>query len=326
MPIDANIAAFLARPPGMPPSSLEEMRTETDRALMAMQGPSEPVDHIEDIVVAGSDPGVAISVRAYWPAGANRESKPPAMVFAHAGGWCLVSLETYDNPCRALANATGCVVFSVGYRLAPEHPYPAPLEDVYRALCWIADHSERLGVDRGRIVLAGDSAGANLAAAAAMLARDLGGPPIAQQLLLYPPVDTDLETASYQEFADGYYLTRDAMKFCWGAYLGERVTTPPVYAAPLRGDLSGLPPAIIMVCEYDPLRSEGEAYARKLEECGVPTKLIVLEGMVHACIHMLGITPAAGAIFASAGRELRPKLGDTAPRRRKLSLDEAIAR
>ncbi|WP_104665345.1 alpha/beta hydrolase fold domain-containing protein [Ensifer adhaerens] len=307
MPVDANIAAFLARLPATQPGTLGEMRAETDRALIAMQGPSEPVDHIDDLVVAGDDLDVSIPVRAYWPAGANRESNPPAMVFAHAGGWCLVSLDAYDNPCRALANATGCVIFSVGYRLAPEHPYPAPLDDVYCVLRWVADHAERLGVDGDRIVIAGDSAGGNLAAASAMLARDRGGPPIAQQLLLYPPVDTDLETASYQEFAGGYYLSRDAMKFCWGAYLGDRVAAPPVYAAPLRGDLSGLPPATIMVSEYDPLRSEGEAYARKLQECGVPTTLIVLEGMIHACIHMLGITPAAGAIFANAGRQLRSK-------------------
>ncbi|MBD9544850.1 alpha/beta hydrolase [Ensifer sp. ENS04] len=309
MPVDANIATFLAGLPATQPGTLDEMRAETDRALIAMQGPSEPVSQIEDLVVAGDDPDVSIPVRAYWPAGAKWGGKPPAMVFAHAGGWCLVSLDAYDNPCRALANATGCVVFSVGYRLAPEHPYPAALDDVYRALCFVADHSERLGVDRNRIVIAGDSAGGNLAAATAMLARDRSGPPIAQQLLMYPPVDTDLETASYQEFADGYYLTRDAMKFCWGAYLGDRVTTPPVYAAPLRGDLSSLPPATIMVSEYDPLRNEGESYARKLDACGVPTTLIVLEGMVHACIHMLGITPAAKAIFANAGRELRLKLG-----------------
>ena len=310
MTIDADIAAFLARLPATQPASLEDVRAETDRALMSMQGELEAVDRIEDIHVEGPD--VVIPVRAYWPAGVRKGEKLPAIVFAHAGGWCLVSLQAYDNPCRALANASGCVVLSVGYRLAPEYPYPVPLEDFYCAFCWLAEHADQLEIDRNRIAVGGDSAGGNLAAAAALLARDRGGPRIAHQLLLYPALDTDFGTASYEEYADGYYLTRDTMKFCWSAYLGGQLSAPPSYATPLRADVSDLPPVTIMINEYDPLRSEGEAYARKLQENGVPTTLILLEGMVHACIHMLGIAPAAKVLFESCRQEMRQKLGVSA--------------
>ncbi|MBS7701924.1 alpha/beta hydrolase [Chelatococcus asaccharovorans] len=308
MTLDADIAAFLARLPAPEPASLEAIRAETDRVLLTLQGAPEAVDRIEDLAADDPASNAAVPIRAYWPAGSARGQALPALVFAHAGGWCLVSLETYDTPCRALANATGCVVFSVDYRLAPEHPYPAPLEDFYRALVWVADHAEALGIDAGRIAVAGDSAGANLAAGAALLARDRRGPSIAHQLLIYPPVDTDLGTASYEAFGDGYYLTRETMRFCWEAYLGEGLASPPVYAAPLRADLSNLPPSTVMVNEYDPLRSEGEAYARKLAESGVPTRLILLEGMVHGCIHMAGVAPAAGGLFVRAGEAIRTGL------------------
>lgn len=305
MTIDADIAALLARLPTAQPASLDSLRSDVDRALMSMQGALEAIERIDDLTVEGDEPSVVVPVRAYRPAGTKKDEKPPAIVFAHAGGWRLCSLDAYDNPCRALANATSCVVFSVGYRLAPEHPYPVPLEDFYRAFCWVADRADQLEIDRHHIAVAGDSAGGNLAAAAALLARDRRGPPIAHQLLFYPAVDTDLDTPSYREFADGYYLTRDTMKLCWDDYLGGRLSAPPIYAAPLRAELSGLPSATIMVNEYDPLRSEGEAYARKLRDNGVPAKLILLEGMVHACMHMLGVAPAAGALFVHAGREIR---------------------
>lgn len=312
MTLDADIAAFLARLPVAGPASLDAIRAETDRVLLTMQGAPEAVDRIEDIS-ADLPEQDAVPVRVYWPDGSNAGGPLPALVFAHAGGWCLVSLHTYDAPCRALANATGCVLFSVGYRLAPEHPYPVPLEDFYGALSWITDHAEALGIDAGRICVAGDSAGANLAAAAALLARDRGGPRIAHQLLIYPPVDVDLGTASYEAFAEGYYLTREQMRFCWQSYLGEHLASPPIYAAPLRADLSDLPPATVMVSEYDPLRSEGEAYAGKLQDSGVPTSLILLQGMVHGCIHMTGIAPAAAGLFARAGEAIRASFQPVPP-------------
>lgn len=304
MTINPNIAEFLRNLPSTQPASLEELRVETDRGLVAMQGPLEPVDRVEDI-----RPDGLVRMRAYWPARETPRGRPPVIVFAHAGGWCLVSLDTYDNPCRALARATGCVVVSIDYRLAPEHPYPVPLEDFYQAVCWLADNAGKLGIDADRIVVAGDSAGGNLAAGVALLARDRQGPAIAHQLLLYPPLDVDFDTPSYDAFADGYYLTREAMKFCWQTYLGDESSRPPIYAAPLRADLAGLPPATILVNEFDPLRSEGEAFARKLEQAGVPATLVRLEGMIHACIHMVGIAPAAECLFRCVGAEMRSLFG-----------------
>lgn len=220
------------------------------------------------------------------------------MLFAHGGGWCLGSLALYDRPCQALANATGRVILSVDYRLAPEYPFPQPLEDVYRALCWVAQQAPQLGIDAKRLAVGGDSAGGNLAAAVALLARDRGGPHIERQLLLYPALSREMTTKSYCEFAEGYFLTRDAMVFCWQQYLAQRRDpgAEPLHAATLRG----LPPATILSCEYDPLRDEAEQYAQRLREAGVPVRCERLPGMVHACIHMLGLTPAARRLFELA--------------------------
>jgi acetyl esterase len=305
MPIDPAIAAFLARPAAPEPASLADLRVQTDIALKSMQGPLEEVDRILDLARDETAAAPPVPIRAYWPVGIDEKRERPAIVFAHAGGWCLGSLDAYDNPCRALANATGCIVFSVGYRLAPEHPFPVPLEDFYQGLCWVAANVSNLAVDRKRIVVAGDSAGGNLAAAAALLARDRKGPDIAHQLLFYPALDTDFGTASYVRFAEGYYLTRETMRFCWETYLGASSDPLSTYAVPSHAHLAGLPSATIFVCEYDPLRSEGEDYARKLETEGIPVNLILLEGMIHACLNMSGLTQAARSVFARAGIELR---------------------
>lgn len=221
------------------------------------------------------------------------------MLFAHGGGWCLGSLALYDRPCQALANATGRVILSVDYRLAPEYPFPRPLEDVYQALCWVAQQAPQLGIDAQRLAVGGDSAGGNLAAAVALLARDRGGPHIERQLLLYPALSREMATTSYREFAEGHFLTRNAMVFCWQQYLAQRRDpgAEPLHAATLRG----LPPATILSCEYDPLRDEAEQYAQRLREAGVPVRCERLPGMVHACIHMLGLTPAARRLFELAG-------------------------
>ena len=200
-----------------------------------------------------------------------------------------------------MANATQCVVLSVDYRLAPEHPFPVQLEDFYSALCWIGDQAGALGLDRLRIGVAGDSAGGNLAAAA-LMARDRAGPPIAHQLLLYPALDCDFSTSSYQAFAEGYWLTRQTMEFCWSTYLADKAHAAAPYASPLRApSLRDLPPATILVSEYDPLRDEGEAYALRLREAGVEVSYAQLERMVHGCIHMLGLTPHARQLFSLAG-------------------------
>ncbi|AOZ50624.1 esterase [Chromobacterium vaccinii] len=310
MPLDPRIAAFLdALPEGGDGASLDDTRRATEQDLSALHGPLQPVARVETFIVAAGD-GHPLRVRAYWPErAAQSAAAQPAIVFAHGGGWCLCSLELYDNPCRALANASQCVVLSVDYRLAPEHRFPAPLEDFYSGVAWVFAQAERLGIDPARIAVGGDSAGGNLAAAACLLARDRNGPAIAHQLLLYPALDDRLTMDSHAAYADGYYLTRDIMAFCWDAYLGETGDGPSAYAAPMRAaTLERLPPATILVCEYDPLRDEGEAYARRLRAAAVPAHDERLAGMIHGCIHMLGLTPAAEALFARSGMLIQAAL------------------
>lgn len=184
MPLDERIAAFLtASADASPPASLAEMRAATETGLRRLQGEAEPSGGVRDFTLVATD-GHRIALRAYLPAGERRATAQPAMLFAHGGGWCLGSLSLYDQPCQALANATDRMILSVDYRLAPEFPFPQPLEDVYQALCWAAQQAPQLGIDADRLAVGGDSAGGNLAAAVALLARDRGGPHIERQLLL----------------------------------------------------------------------------------------------------------------------------------------------
>ncbi len=218
------------------------------------------------------------------------------MLFAHGGGWCLGSLSLYDQPCQVLANATGRVILSVDYRLAPEHPFPRPLEDVYQALCCVSEQAQHLNIDADRLAVGGDSAGVNLAAATTLLARDRSGPQIDHQLLLYPPLSCDMATGSYKEFAKGYFLTREAMMFCWDSYLGQRRDP---YAEPLHAaSLRGVPPAIILSCEYDPLRDEVEHYAQRLREAGVTVRVHRMQGMARLHAYARFDTSGTAAIRA----------------------------
>ncbi|PKV43326.1 acetyl esterase [Janthinobacterium sp. 61] len=308
MSLDPQVAAFLAQVnDAPPPASLADLRAATETGLRQLHGPLEDVASIKDYVLPGEH---ALTVRTYVPAGADTGKLLPAIVFAHGGGWCLCSLDLYDNPCRALANATGCVIFSVDYRLAPEHKFPVPLNDFYGALCWVAEHGAALGIDVKRLAVGGDSAGGNLAAAAALMARDQAGPALAHQLLLYPALDFAFDTPSYQRYAEGHSLTREAMRFCWSAYLNEPADGAHPYAAPLRAaSLKDLPPATVLVCEFDPLHDEGAAYARRLQDDGVEAQCVQLDGMIHAAMHMLGLTPAARGLFEVAGQAMRTALG-----------------
>jgi acetyl esterase len=310
MTLDPHIADLLAKipPVGGPSPSLDAMRAAGEMQLRLLHGPLASVAAVRTYSVLSSD-GHPIQIRAYTPVTSNT-APLPAIVYAHGGGWFRCSLDLYDNPCRALAHATGCVVLSVDYRLAPENKFPVPLHDYYAALSWVASHADALGIDVTRLVAGGDSSGANLAAAATLRARDdAKGPAIAHQLLLYPPLDATMSSTSYRDFATGYFLTRSAMEFCWSAYLNEKADGESSWASPLRAaSLSDLPSATILVCEYDPLRDEGEAYARRLGEAGVATTCHRVEGMVHGCIHMLGVTPGARRLFELAGSSLTRSL------------------
>lgn len=221
-----------------------------------------------------------IGLRLYRPEGAQ---PLPALVYFHGGGWVIGSLETHDHLCRALANAAGCAVISVAYRLAPEHPYPAAPDDCEAAVQAVVDNASGLGIDPKRVAVGGDSAGGNLAAVVARRCRDRGGPALAAQVLIYPVTDADLDRPSYRENGEGYLLTRSSMEWFWNHYLqgdGARAREPD--AAPLQEpDLAGLAPALVITAEFDPLRDEGEAYAERLRRAGVPTRCSRYDGAIH---------------------------------------------
>jgi acetyl esterase len=215
-------------------------------------------------------------------------------VFLHGGGWVLCSLDTHDQTCRALTRDAGTITVSVDYRLAPDGRFPAAAEDAYAATTWAAEHAGELGGDPRRLAVAGDSAGGNLAAAAALMARDRGGPALAFQLLVYPVLDHRRVTPSHRENAEGFFLTGVHMRWYWEQYLGPDGDGAHPYASPgLAGDLAGLPPAHIVTAECDPLRDEGEDYARRLRDAGVPVEVVRYDGMFHGFFGMAELLPGA---------------------------------
>jgi acetyl esterase len=248
--------------------------------------------------------GASIPARLYVPEGAGEI--PPLTVFFHGGGWVLGTLETHDATCRALAHDARCAVLSIGYRLAPEHRYPTAAEDCYAATKWAAGNAGRLGVDSTHLAVAGDSAGGNLAAAVSLMARDRGGPAIAHQLLIYPVADRQFDTASYKENGGaGNFLSTVAMQRFWDEYLGDTRTDAADLAVLLRlADVSGLPPATVVVAEHDPLRDEGLAYAAKLAAAGVPVTTIEAPGMIHGFFGMIDLVPHAAQWTSAAAAEV----------------------
>jgi acetyl esterase len=229
------------------------------------------------------------------------------LVYFHGGGWVIGNLDTHDGVCRQLCNAAHCVVVSVDYRLAPEHPYPAAAEDAYAATRWVAANAAAIGGDPARIALGGDSAGGNLTAVVTLMARDRGGPPLVFQLLVYPA--TDAPTAdhpSYRENAEGYFLTRDMMLWFWNHYCGSTPDLTDAYRYPLRAkDLRRLPPAYVITAEFDPLRDEGEAYAARLREANVPVRLKRYAGMIHGFFGMGALLTQAREATKEAAEALR---------------------
>jgi len=259
------------------------------------------VDRVEDRTIPG--PAGEIPVRIYRPEGADPK---PIVVYYHGGGWVIGSLETHDDGCRALANAVDAVVVSVDYRLAPEHPFPAPLDDAQAALGWVAEHAEELGGDASRIAVAGDSAGGNLAAVVAQLARDGGGPALCFQLLIYPVTDHEFDSVSMHDNAEGYFLTRDAMRWFYSHYLDEPSVGADPRVSPIRADdLSGLPPAFVITAEYDPLRDQGTAYAAAMRDAGTPVEAKTYAGMFHGFLSMVEYIDSGKVAFDDAVAALR---------------------
>ena len=280
MPLDPQVRQLLdsVAQANLPPiNSLSPAKARQQMiASSAALGESEAVGSIEDRTIPGS--GGEIPIRIYKPAG----EQLPIVVYYHGGGWVLGNLETHDGYCRALANASGAIVVSVDYRLAPEHKFPAAVEDAYDATCWVSENAIAIGGRSGPIAVAGDSAGGNLAAAVPLMARDRGGPSIGCQVLIYPITDHNVDTPSYQEFANDHLLTRDAMIWFWNENCESDTDRNHSFLSPLRAkDLSGLPSALVITAGYDPLRDEGEAYAEKLRQAGVAVALTRYDGMIH---------------------------------------------
>ena len=308
MPLDPQAKAVLDQFASMGGPQLHEMSVAQARELIlgmvALGGEPESIARVENRTVPG--PAGQIPVRIYTPVGT---APFPVLVYFHGGGWVIGNLDTHDGICRSLANRVGCLVVSVDYRLAPEHPFPAAPEDCYAATRWLAEHAGSLGGDKGRIAVGGDSAGGNLAAVVALMARDRGGPKLAFQLLVYPATDTDFETRSYRENSEGYFLTRADMVWFWNHYAPRDEDRRNPYAAPLRAaSLRGLPPALVITAEFDPLCDDGNAYAARLREDGVPVRLSQQDGLIHGFFQMGAVIDRGRASVDEASRALKDAL------------------
>jgi acetyl esterase len=263
------------------------------------------VAHVEDRRVPVD--GAEIPVRIYRPDG---PMPLPVLIYFHGGGWVIGNIGTHDVLCRELANAAGCVVVSVDYRLAPEHRFPTAAEDCFAATRWVAAHAAGFGGDPGRVAVGGDSAGGNLSAVVAQLARDRGGPALAFQLLIYPATDAGCDTPSHRENAHGYLLDAEGLRWFYGHYLAGPADRDDPRCSPLRArDFRGLPPALVVTAEYDPLRDEGEAYADRLRAAGVPVTLTRYPGMIHGFFAMGSVLAAGKQAVDEAARALRAALG-----------------
>ena len=282
---------------------IEQARAAHDLQSAIMGGPGEEVAEVREISVPG--PGGPIPVRVYRPA---CEGPLPLVAYAHGGGWAVGSLDGFGPVSRALANASGAIVASIDYRLAPEHPFPAGLDDVRAAVRWLAENAREFDGDPDRVAIAGDSAGGNLATVTARRLRDEGGSPLRYQALVYPVCDSALNTPSYRESAEGFGLSALSMKRFWELYLDGADGRVPD-ASPLQaGDLSGLPPAFILTVRDDVLRDEGEAYARALEAAGVPVTLRRYDGAVHGFFRWIEKSRLSRRAVAEVGAALREAL------------------
>ena len=281
--------------------SPEEYRKQSNQTLTYNSGEPEHVNRIVDrsLPLSGRD----IPVRIYTP---DSQKLLPALIFYHGGGFVLGDLESHDAICRYLANSIHCVVISVDYRLAPEHPFPAAVDDAYDSLKWIADHPEEFQIDHKRIAVGGDSAGGNLAAVAALIAKEKRTPSLLHQLLIYPSTGYEQEPPSIRENAEGYFLTKDMMNWFRMHYFKDDQDFKHPYASPiLHPDLTGLPPATILTAQYDPLRDVGKAYADKLEESGVPVTYKNYEDLIHGFANFIGFVPEAADALKDGAESLK---------------------
>jgi acetyl esterase len=296
MPLNAILQNMLAAFSMLPQPDYQLMTADMARMMMKTRPIPARIDEVfsvENIRFQTADH--ALPVRVYRPSDATHL---PVIVYFHGGGWVVCDLDTHDNVCRTLCKTHKAVVVSVDYRLAPEHKFPAPLEDCYAATKYVADNAVQLGVDATKLIVAGDSAGGNLACATALLAKQRGGPAIHHQFLIYPVTDFNFETPSYHQLATGYMLTAQGMRWYWQQYTTDEKAARNPLASVLQADLSGLPPATILTAGYDPLRDEGKALADKMQTAGVSVRYRCFDDMLHGFVNLVGIIPTADQALA----------------------------
>jgi acetyl esterase len=284
----------------------EQARAENLEAVPVVTGPRRAMQRIEALRIPG--PAGEMAARLYLAPGASPEPAPLILYF-HGGGWVVGDLVTHDGVCRFLAANTGFRVLSVDYRLAPEHPFPAPVEDAAAAFAWTAEHASELGVDPSRIAVAGDSAGGNLAAAVSLLSRGDGAQP-AMQLLLYPATDAVGGSASREIFAEGFLLTKGDMEWFEAHYIPDGCEESDPRISMMRAtDLAGLPPAYVVTAGFDPLRDEGETYAERMRAAGNQVALRRQRGLIHGFANLTAISPSSHAAMLEVAGALRMGLG-----------------
>lgn len=302
MPLEPGLAAMIKiieSQPALDSLSAQQARAQVDAGRAALP-PGPPLPAVQNRSI--DTPAGQLSVRVYKPV-----ARPIGLLaYFHAGGWVLGNLDSPDAHLRQFALQTQCCIVSCDYRKAPEHRFPAAVDDARAALMWVSEHCEELAGALVPIIVAGESAGGNLAAVVSILARDAGGPAIAGQMLLYPVTDADFETTSYVDNAEGYYLTRSLMRWFWDHYAPDAASRTDFRASPLRAtDLSRLPPALIQTAEFDPLRDEGEAYGERLRAAGTPAVVQRRAGVIHGFLGMGTFSPGSQAAFDDAAAWVR---------------------
>ena len=308
MALDPLLKAFLDQMGAVPGPKMWELSAPEARAtfvgLMQLVGPKDvPIGKTENLNVPG--PGGPIPVRIYSPVAAGSEPLP-ALVYYHGGGFVIGDLDTHDGLCRMFANEAGCRVVAIHYRKAPENKFPAAADDAYAVLAWVEANATRLGIDANSIAVGGDSAGGNLAAVAAQIAKEKGGPKLDLQLLLFPVTQIGGETSSLNEFAVGYFLERKGLDWFYANYLPSGTDKNDPKLSPLRAkDLSGLPAAYIMLGGFDPLHDEGQQYADKLRAAGVPVTVADYPDMVHCFFYLQTVLPQALEAVKKASAALK---------------------
>lgn len=282
---------------------LEEIRAKRQVEAEVTAGPALPMKRVQELEFAG--PGGKLAARLYEPGGAELGAQP-LLVFYHGGGWVVGDLDSHDGVCRFLAANSGALVLSIDYRLAPEHRFPAAVEDSHAAYIWAHEQATELGADPDRIAVGGDSAGANLATVVCHLVRDGGEPPPAMQLLIYPATDAYGRRPSRQLFGQGFLLTLVDIDWFEDHYLPDRATAADPRASVMRAEnFAGLPPAYVVTAGFDPLRDEGEAYAERMREAGVHVALRRQAGLVHSFANLTAVSPSAAAAMREVAGALR---------------------